>query len=711
MATYTQQCTKVGSFSYAGNFTLYVVLNDRDGNSSTNKSQVDYNVYCQSSGSGSISARHRRYFSLNGSTIIDTTETINASSPNAYIPIASGTMEITHNDDGSKKIPFSAIIQGATYGVSASISGDFTLNTIPRASSISCSTANIEENAVITISSASNSFTHTVIAYFGNETVTVATGKSGGSFQWTIPSSFYAQIPNAKTGAGTIRCQTYNGSTLVGTKDAVLNVSTSETRCKPNISGTVVDTNQTTIALTGNANKLIKYKSTAKATISASAKNSASISKKAINGTTVSGNELSIANVSTASFNFETVDSRGYSNSSTVTPSMVNYIPLTINANFFRPQPTTGEVKLTYSGNYFNGSFGAVANTLSITWKYKKQGATAWTTGGTITPTLSGNTISSKTISLGTNFDYQTAYDFQIIATDKLTTFTQTANVSVGMPVFYWGKDFMSINQKLLLKDAPANFGGCREVTVANSYVRLFTYKMTTIYKNTSIWFTLCDTQSANENILCNLYARCGSSTAGVSVTKFAYIDNKGSFDFSRLVAVVIDSNTIEVYFKMNSNDSPAISILSMTKLRENSDAYGKITIDCSTTVTTLPSGTATKPAAMVSQPISLFDNSSGTSGTVTLSESAANFSYLEIFYGDSTNGAPKDSLRAYSPNGAVVNSSILSQSDTDIRVNTRRLTISETTITPACYQVNYLPGGSKYSVNEQKIYKVLGYK
>lgn len=132
MATYKQGCSKVGGFSYASNFTLYVILTDRDGNSSTNKSFVDYNVYCQSSGSGSINAKHRRFFSINNSTKIDTTGTINASSPNAYISIASGTIEVQHNNDGTKTIPFSAQIQASSYGVSATINGNFELNKIPR---------------------------------------------------------------------------------------------------------------------------------------------------------------------------------------------------------------------------------------------------------------------------------------------------------------------------------------------------------------------------------------------------------------------------------------------------------------------------------------------------------------------------------------------------------------------------------------------------
>lgn len=132
--TFTAQCNKVGGFSYAQNFTLYVVLTDRDGNPGTNKSFVDYNVYCQSSGSGSISSRHNLFFSINNSTKRNETASINVSSPYAYIQIASGTIEVDHN--GISSIPFSASIQGISYGVSASVSGNFTLETIPRNTTI-----------------------------------------------------------------------------------------------------------------------------------------------------------------------------------------------------------------------------------------------------------------------------------------------------------------------------------------------------------------------------------------------------------------------------------------------------------------------------------------------------------------------------------------------------------------------------------------------
>lgn len=130
---------------------------------------------------------------------------------------------------------------------------------------------------------------------------------------------------------------------------------------------------------------------------------------------------------------------------------IIDYIPLTLNATFFRPQPTTGEVQLTYSGNYFNGSFGIAENTLEITWFYKEKGTEEWIEGGSLTPKINQNKIIEKTISLGETYDYQQEYEFQIIAKDKLTEASRTTTVSIGIPVFNWGKNFFNVNVDLHL--------------------------------------------------------------------------------------------------------------------------------------------------------------------------------------------------------------------------------------------------------------------
>ena len=135
MAQYEAQCSKVGTFAYSQYFKLYVILTD--GEVSGNYSKVNYNVFCQSSGSGSIEAQHWKYFNLNGQEIVNITEKINVSSPKAYIHIASGTTDwIEHNSDGSKSIWFSAQIKANSYGVSASLEGTFNLVNIPRYSEI-----------------------------------------------------------------------------------------------------------------------------------------------------------------------------------------------------------------------------------------------------------------------------------------------------------------------------------------------------------------------------------------------------------------------------------------------------------------------------------------------------------------------------------------------------------------------------------------------
>lgn len=458
MATYTKGCSAVGSFSYAGNFTLYVELNEVDIDVNNNRSKIQYNVYCQSSGSGSINSEHNKWFRLNGKVIIDENVQVNASSPNAYIAIASGTTGyITHNNDGTMSVAFGAVIKGKTYGVSAETSGIFTMSTIPRASSMNCTVTNIGEEATITINSAVSTWTHNLWVYVGSgdniTEIKILSNTKGGTHKWTIPESLYAKIPNSKFGTGEFLLETWNGNTHVGNYKTAFTFTTNETKCKPAISATVVDTNNTTIALTGSNTKLIKHKSTAKITINATAKNSATIKTKEVNDVNVAGTTLSITNVTTNSFTVIATDSRGYSSSITLKPTMINYIPLSISANAKRLNPTSSQVLLDFTGNYFNGSFGSANNTLSMTWKYKKKNESTYSSASRITPAVSNNTYSNGTsiINLGELFDYQNSYDIQITATDKLSTASTILSIIGGVPVFNWGKDFFNLNVKLLI--------------------------------------------------------------------------------------------------------------------------------------------------------------------------------------------------------------------------------------------------------------------
>lgn len=135
---------------------------------------------------------------------------------------------------------------------------------------------------------------------------------------------------------------------------------------------------------------------------------------------------------------------------------MVNYIPLTLNADVYRPSPTNGNIAVKFKGNVFNDNFGSVDNTLTVKYRYKEHGTDNYGSWVDLNPVKNNNTYSNGTgeITLGTNFDYQKKYDFEFVALDKIN---DDGSISVfhtvldGQTIYDWGKDDFNINGKLNL--------------------------------------------------------------------------------------------------------------------------------------------------------------------------------------------------------------------------------------------------------------------
>lgn len=360
----------------------------------------------------------------------------------------SGTLTIPHNSDGSKSFTISAVSgwiydNGNYYGEAKS----FTLPTIPRASSVSCSTANIGSSATITINRASTSFTHTLTYSFGSLSGTIATKTSSTNISWTIPTTFYGQIPNSKSGTGTITCQTYNGSTLIGSKSTSFTATVNESASKPTLSPTVSDSNTTTTALTGDSSKFIKYYSNASVATGAKARNSATLKSQKITcgAKSITSASGTINAVESGSFTFSATDSRGYTTTQTINKTLIDYIKLTCSMEAGAPT-TAGVATLKISGNYWNGSFGKVANTLTVQYRYKAQGGSygGWTT---VSATKSNNTYNATATISG--LDYKTTYVFQARAVDKLATISTDEQARRTTPIFDWSKDDFNVNGTL----------------------------------------------------------------------------------------------------------------------------------------------------------------------------------------------------------------------------------------------------------------------
>lgn len=80
-------------------------------------------------------------------------------------------------------------------------------------------------------------------------------------------------------------------------------------------------------------------------------------------------------------------------------------------------------------------------------------------------------------------------------------------------------------------------------------------------------------------------------------------------------------------------------------------------------------------------KPVSLYDNSSGYAGTITLSMSAANFSYIDIFYKDN-GGKENSSTRVYSPDGKYTVLNLMEPGNTKINLRASAFLISGTSMT-----------------------------
>ena len=423
-------------------------------NISNNNSVVSWSLQLIST-TGTISSSANKSWSVtvNGSKYSGT-NTIGIST-NTTKTLASGSTTIAHNSDGTKTFSFSFSQQfdinysGVGQIGTKSGSGSGTLTTIPRTSSVSATSANIGSPITITINRASSSFTHTLTYSFCNLTGTIATKTGSTSVSWTLPTSFYEQIPNAKSSWGRVTCQTYNGSTLIGSSEARFDVYVNESSNKPTISATVVDSNSKTKTLTGDENKLIKYYSTAKFTVTGSPKNSATI--KTLNAT-YNGNTTSKTGASTwtdqysgcvsGSYSFTATDSRGFSVSQTVSKTLINYIKLTCVLD--TSLSVNGALTLKMNGNYFNGSFGAKNNSLRVGYRYKTSGGSYsnWTY---VTPTISGNAYTATATVNG--LDYQQSYIVQAWAGDQIyeaglggDVYSAEKQVS-SKPIFDWGKN------------------------------------------------------------------------------------------------------------------------------------------------------------------------------------------------------------------------------------------------------------------------------
>lgn len=381
--------------------------------------------------------------------------------------IGEGDLTVTHdeNDVGTLTLYVEAAIYSSSINCTGQGTFDLTVDTLRGAIAYApTGTVTVGANNNIKITVRNSNYTHTVKYQFGDLEGTILENSKDTSYTWLVPQSFYAQMPNSQTKIGFLITYTYNGSTLIAQRSSEFTAQVAASYNLPTIgSPTCVDTNPITIALTGNSNRFIRYHSNCSYSAQITAKNSATVARVVVgNGTmrrdvrptggvsqyTISG---VFEGVETAKTAFDAYDSRGLLNTTSVTsPNFVEYTRPTCYMDIEDMQ-ANNRISFRIYGKFFNQSFGAVTNSITLRWGISSNKGETYTYT-TVTPTISSDG-SYSIATYAPDVEYTTAYTLIAEVTDELETVTTEPQTVTAGTIFDWSKEDFNFNVPVTMKE------------------------------------------------------------------------------------------------------------------------------------------------------------------------------------------------------------------------------------------------------------------
>jgi len=346
--------------------------------------------------------------------------------------IASGTTKVSHNTDGTKSVAMSIEAGIYQWAINKSGSNTFTLDTIPRASSITSASNKTLGNACsIKWTPNASTFKYKVKFSLGSWNYTTPSFISPASTSeytyddYTLPLGVADYLPNATTGTMTAYLYTYNSSgTQIGSTASKTFTVTVPSSIKPTISSvsaTLVNSNS---VINGWGVAVAGY-TKIKVSASASGSYSSTISSFDISGgytTTQTGTSLSytggvISSSGSKTFTVVAKDSRGRSSDSKSATAITFYAYSKPTVSSFTvARSSSNAKKVVVKANWTFASVNS-KNAATATLYYKKSSNTSWTTYGTIAKNTS--------VTLTNDFDETSSYNFKVVVTDSLSNSAQ----------------------------------------------------------------------------------------------------------------------------------------------------------------------------------------------------------------------------------------------------------------------------------------------
>ncbi len=373
------------------------------------------------------------------------------------VTLCQGELTVPHNEDGTCKLSVSfsvyhPVVASYTPGNFTYTGGTMELTPIAKANGVFATDGYIGGVSIVAVNRKKRGHTHSLYYEMGefagyltpegteSDTEVIFDALS---VPFALPDRFYEAIPAGKTGQCRLTCRTYSDGNFTGASQTAFTVMTRGDVCAPLLTASVRDGNEKTVALTGDENVLVRFVSRAECTLEATAQKGAQVANTTIED--VNCAQLTVENAERDSYRFSVTDSRGYRAERIVTAPFVPYVRLTA-------YPETAwqddRLVLTVAGNYFSGSFGAVANSLTLLCLLPDGQEVV------LTPEINGQAYRAE-VYLG---GLTPGQSLTITATDAVMTVTETMSVPRAVPVFHWGENMFSVN-------VPASIFGVHMVT------------------------------------------------------------------------------------------------------------------------------------------------------------------------------------------------------------------------------------------------------
>lgn len=416
------------------------------------------------------------------------TSTLN---PNQKKLLFADNFTIPHDANGNGSFSMAStfnvdfVFNGVHYG-NINVSGRGTLNTIPRTSDVSVSkgTINMGDSVNINIARKASSFTHTLRFLFGSDTVTIADKTASTTVAFTPPDYLLRQMPNSTSLWGTVTCDTYSGSTKIGTTSTKMTINTvNDASYRPEVQDIIIKEEDTSITTAVGA-VFLQNKSRFNVKVVSTGKRYAGIARteflfgqQHFYNDTFSG--FSTLESGTLDVKATVWDTRGYSASKTVQIEVFPYKnPQVSKFTAIRRQSAQEIVDITFTGKT---SPVGTANTMGYKLEYNSAKNTTWI------PIASETNATQDTWTLTTSKDaiaIDQSYNFRLTVYDEMMNAVSTQIVPVALVPMSWGSHGSSIGK--VFEEGKEEFQVFGEIAIDGVKLRDIFYPVGSIYQSTA---------------------------------------------------------------------------------------------------------------------------------------------------------------------------------------------------------------------------------